>query len=231
MDTVQHLGVEQGQRFFSQALETSSEARAISEAMVEQGLRAQFDRTHVFSVFSPDSLKSVAISITPFNSKDGSSEGGLSVSEGGHAQGVIVHLDGVEITSFMHIAVSEGQVVTSEHSVEELTLPEGRVGRQAPEAHIRQFAERIGKIAAARPLVEIDVQQVRSLASIAYSSLLGDSFSKAIHTADEITALRGQNDLVSEIGLFVLFRTSGSSCCSCSCSCWGSSSCSTSYSS
>lgn len=106
-NTVQHLGIEYGQRFFAGELETASEAQAVSAAMVEQGLRPQFERTHVFNVFSPDSLKSVAISITPFNSKDGRREGGLSVSQGGHAQAVIVSIEGVELRSFTHIAVAE----------------------------------------------------------------------------------------------------------------------------
>jgi hypothetical protein len=227
MDTVQHLGVEFGQRFFQQVLESSAEARTICDAMMQQGLRPQFERTHLFNVYSPDSLKSVAISVTPFNSRDGRSEGGLSVSEGGHAQGVVVQMEGTTIRTFTHFVVSGGRAVTSEHSVEELA--KGREACRAPEEHLRRLAEGAGQVTAARPLVEIEARQVRSLASVAYNSLLGDSFSRALHTEAELAALREQSDVVAEIGLFVLFRTSGSSCCSCSCSCWGSSSCSSSY--
>jgi hypothetical protein len=227
VDTVQHLGVEDGERFLARQLETSSEAKAICAAMTERGLRPQFERTHVFSVFSPESLASVAIAITPFNSRDGSLEGGLSVSEGGHAQGVIVSIEeNVRLRSFTHFAVAQGKVVTSEHSVE--ALVEGRDSCQPPDEHIRRLAEDAGKITAAGPLIEIEARQVRSMASVAYNNLLGDSFSRAVHTEEEITQLRTQSEIVAEIGLFVLFRTSGSACCSCSCSCWGSSSCSTS---
>jgi hypothetical protein len=228
IDTVQHLGVQDGERFLARQLETSSEARAICAAMTERGLRPQYERTHVFSVFSPESLAAVAISITPFNSGDGSLEGGLSVSEGGHAQGVIVSIEEkVRLRSFTHFAVAEGEVVTSEHSME--SLAEGADSCQPPDERIRRLAEHVGKIRAARPLVEIEARQVRSMASVAYNNLLGDSFSNAVHTEEEITQLRTQGDIVAEMGLFVLFRTSGSACCSCSCSCWGSSSCSCSF--
>ena len=226
-DSVQHLGVDLGHRFFSKAYAASSEAKAISAEMAKQGLEAQSERTHLFNVFSRDSLKSLAISITPFSGKDLNYEGGLSLSQGGHAQGVIVELkNNTEIVGFTHLAVTDGKVVASKHSIKELG---GRAaGAPADDDGIKAIAEKVGKVKAAAPLLEIDTQQVRSLASISYNSLLGDSFSRSVHNEAEVTELRGNNNIVAEIGLFVLFRTSGSSCCSCSCSCWGSSSCSSS---
>jgi len=227
MDTVQHLGVEFGQRFFTQALDISSEAKAISKEMEEHGLDPQPERTHIFNVFSPQSLQSVPISITPFVSKDLSFEGGLSVSSGGHAQGVIVEMKNrTEIVGFTHIAVTGGHLVTSKHTIGELT--QGREAGRVSDSRIKAFAEKVGKVQAATPLIEIEAHQVRSLASVAYNTLLGDQFSRTVHNDAEITTLRGNTNLVAEIGLFVLFRTSGSACCSCSCSCWGSSSCSSS---
>jgi hypothetical protein len=227
-DPVQHLGVEYGHRFFASAFAQSSEAKAISEEMTRQGLEAQSERTHVFSVFSRDSLKSLAISVTPFSGKNLNYEGGLSLSEGGHAQGVIVELKNhTEIVGFTHLAVTNGKLVTSKHGIKDLS--EGRPTGSIADDHIQAVAERAGKIKTAKPLVEIDARQVRSLASISYNGLLGDSFSATVHDEREVAALRGNTSLVSEIALFVLFRTSGSSCCSCSCSCWGSSSCSSSY--
>jgi hypothetical protein len=194
--------------------------------MVDTGLEAQPERSHLFNIFSPDSLTSVAVSITPFSSRDLCTEGGLSVSAGGHAQAVIVELeDGVKITGFTHFSVVDGEVVSSHHGIEELEH-DRRQGTSTE--HIRRLAESVGKVKAAGPLIEIDARQVRSLASISYNSLLGDDFSRSVHDADEITTLRGNTSLINEIGLFVLFRVSGSSCCSCSCSCWGSSSCSSS---
>lgn len=226
-ETVQHLGVEFGDRFFAAALESSDEAKLISRQMTtEHGLQAQTERTHVFNLFSSESLKSVAVSITPFSSKDLSLEGGLSVSEGGHAQGVVVHLKGQEITGFTHLAVTGGRIVTSRHATSELSGDQ-RAGSSS-EQHIRAFAERIGKVRAAKPLIEITPRQVRSLAAVSFNNLLGDSFSKLVHSAEDIQELRGQTNIVAEIALFVLFRTQGSACCSCSCSCWGSSSCSSS---
>jgi hypothetical protein len=227
-DTVQYLGAEFGQRFFHKALESSKEAKAIYNEMVERGLQPQPERSHVFNVFSPQSLQSISISITPFSNKDVTQEGGLSVSSGGHAQGVIVDIkERTQIVGFTHFAVTGGKVVTAKHDVKELSR--GRSSSELDERRIKEFAEKVGKVKAARPLIEIEAHQVRSLASIAYNSLLGDSFSKTVHNDAEVTALRGSTNIVAEIALFVHFRTSGSSCCSCSCSCWGSSSCSSSH--
>jgi len=227
-NTVNHLGVEFGHEFFTRAHDASEEAKLISDAMHKQGLNPQAERTHVFTVYSPDSRKSIAVSITPFSSKDLKYEGGLSLSQGGHAQGVIVEMNKNEIVGFTHLAVTGGKLVSSKHSVNELA----GTGHAATvsDAHIKSFAEKVGKVKTAKPLVEVSVQQVRSLASISYNALLGDQFSKQVHAEHDITALRGMSNVVSEIALFVLFRTEGSSCCSCSCSCWGSSSCSSSYS-
>jgi hypothetical protein len=227
IETIQHLGAEFGQRFFDKALSGSSEAKAIYKEMGKHGLTPQPERSHIFNLFSPVSLKSISISITPFSSKDLSFEGGLSISEGGHAQGVIVEMrNRTEIVGFTHIAVTRGKVVTSKHQSKELLR-----GRTMVEDgdRIKAIAERVGKVKAAKPLVEIEAHQVRSLASVAYNALLSDRFSATVHSESEITTLRSQTDLVAQIGLFALFRTSGSACCSCSCSCWGSSSCSCSF--
>lgn len=227
-NTVNHLGVEFGHQFFAKAYEASDEAKLISEAMKKAGLEPQTERTHVFSVYSPDSRKSIAVSITPYSSKDLSHEGGLSMSEGGHAQGVIVEMKKTEIVGFTHLAVTGGKLVSSRHAVSEL----GGTGHTAgvSDERIKTFAHKVGKVKTAKPLVEMTVHQVRSLASISYNALLGDQFSKQVHSEGEITTLRGSSSVVAEIALFVLFRTEGSACCSCSCSCWGSSSCSSSYS-
>lgn len=223
-DTVQHLGVDFGDRFYTGAFERSEEAKAIAREMTEQGLRPQPERTHVFNIFSPDSLKSVAVSITPYTGRKLEREGGLSISQGGHAQGVIVELKGEEIVGFTHYAVTGGRVVSSRHTVAELAG--GSTAGTLSDQHIRAFAERIGKVRAAQPLIEIEPRQVRMLANVGFNELVADDSSSAVHSAAEISALRGQTNIVAEISLYVLFRTQGSACCSCSCSCWGCSSCS-----
>lgn len=236
LDSVQHLGVEYGHRLLSRVLEESEEARALYDELLNAGLEPQPERTHLFNVFSAESLRSLLITITPFVTKDLRQEAGLSVSVGGHAQAVVVDVDDrTRITEFTHLAVSDDGVVASRHSVEELRgMGEkagggARPGGPAGDDQVRAVAEQAGMVRARRPLVEIDARQVRSLASVSYSSLLADSFSQSVHDEREITALRESTNVVAEIGLFALFRTSGSSCCSCSCSCWGSSSCSSSY--
>ena len=226
-ETVHHLDVAHGQRFFAKVFTISEEAKQISAEMVRAGLQPQSERTQLFNVFSPDDLKGLSISITPYSSHDLSREGGLSMSEGGHAQGVIVELKGAQIVSFTHLAVTGGRVVSSHHTIAELQAD--RIS-EASFDHIRTFAERVGRVRSARPLIEIQPPQAQTLATVSYNALLGDQFAKTVHSIAEINALRGSSNLVGEIALFVLFRTQGSSCCSCSCSCWGSSSCSSSYS-
>jgi hypothetical protein len=225
-DTVYHLDVDYGQRFFAKAFTISDEAKAISAEMTKVGLQPQTERTHLFNLFSPDDLKPLTISITPYSSHDLSREGGLSISQGGHAQGVIVEMRGTEVVAFTHLAVSSGQVVSTRHTTAELTAASG--ADPLTDDHIQRFAERIGKVQAAKPLIEIQPQQARTLATVSYNALLNDQFSRQVHSPTEINVLRGQSKIVAEIALFVMFRTQGSNCCSCSCSCWGSSSCSSS---
>lgn len=228
-DTVCHLGAEKGERFLVKVLDESTEAQLIYKAMTAQGLEPQPERTHLFSLYSSDSMKSIAVSITPLATGDLSREGGLSISQGGHAQGVVVDMsEGREIVGFTHFAVSGEEVLESHHDVKELR-PDREEIRGDTTAFVREVAERVGKIKTAHPLVEIETRQVRSLAAVSYNSLLGDDFSQTVHGRDDIMALRRNTSVVAEIGLFVLFRTQGSACCSCSCSCWGSSSCSCSY--
>jgi hypothetical protein len=64
-------------------------------------------------------------------------------------------------------------------------------------------------------------RRLSSMVTVSFNGLLGDEFSKTVHSAEQIVELRGQTNIVAEIALFVLFRTQGSACCSCSCSCWG----------
>jgi hypothetical protein len=225
-EMVHHLDTEHGQRFFAKAFTVSDEAKAISMEMQKGGLRPQLERTHLFNVFSPDDLRSLVISITPFSSEDLSREGGLSISDGGHAQGVIVEMKGTDIVAFTHLAVSGGQLVSTRHATAEL---EGSRTGGLTDDHVKAFAERIGKVRAAKSLIEITPAQVRTLATVSYNALLSDNLAHAVHSTSEIVSLRGNSHIVAEIALFVLFRTQGSSCCSCSCSCWGSSSCSSSY--
>lgn len=228
-DSVCFLGSDQGQRFFSSVVRGSREAQELQKALLDEGLEPQPERTQLFSLFSTDSLASIAVSVTPFTSKDFEREGGLSMSQGGHAQAVVVDIrDRTEIVGFTHYAVAGGEVVTSQHGIHEL-YPDGDRRGHGDEDYIRRLAEETGKVRSAQSLVEVDTRQVRSLASLSYNNLLSDDFSRSVHDEREVLALRAGTNVVAEIGLFVLFRTSGSSCCSCSCSCWGSSSCSSSY--
>jgi len=228
IDTVAALGPDPGYRFFQKALRASVEGQLLYDELVRQGLEPQPERSQMFSTFSNDSLQSIAISVTPFTSGDQTREGGLSLSQGGHAQAVIVDIaDRTRITGFTHLAVADGQVTFSQHDVGELRV--GGPTMAAADDHLMAMAEQAGRVRAARPLVEIDARQVRSLASVSYNRLLDDQFSRSVHDEQEISVLRASTGVINEIGLFVLFRTSGSACCSCSCSCWGSSSCSCSY--
>jgi hypothetical protein len=216
--TVSHLGSEYGLEFLEGEREQGGEFAVLYQALEERGLMPQPERAHLFSVYSPESRQSIAIAIMPFSSRDQTMEGGLSTARG-HSQAVIVHLeDRVDIRGFETLAVVNGQLEQSKFDAYELR-----------ERGARRIAERHGKVKAAQHLIEITPYQAKSMATTAYNSLLSDNFSRSVHSREEIMALRANTNIVSEIAAMVLFRTSGSACCSCSCSCWGSSSCSCSY--
>jgi len=229
-ETVQSLGPNRGHQFFTKVLSRSLEAQLLHERLRAEGLEPQPQRTQVFNLFSDMSLQSIAVGVTPYSDPDQQREGGMSSSQGGHAQAVIVKLaDRSRITGFTHLAVLDGQVTASEHDVGEVLGGPGMLDSAEDDAFVEAVALQTGKVRAALPLVEIDTRQVRSLASISFSKLLDDDFSRSVHDESEIRDLRGNARAVNAIGAFVLFRTQGSACCSCSCSCWGSSSCSCSY--
>src|SRR6185503_19554609 len=105
----------------------------------------QPERSHVFNIFSPQSLQSVPVSITPFSGKKQRYEGGLSVSAGGHAQGVIVEMkERTEIVNFTHFAVTGGKVVISKHNVNELSR--GGATHVVTDRRIKALAEKVGKV-------------------------------------------------------------------------------------
>lgn len=216
--SVNHLGVEYGYEFFEKTIELSEEGKAIQAAMENLGLMAQPERSHVFTVFSPDDLRAIAIAVTPFSSDDRKLEGSLSISEGGHAQGVVVEMDGQKVVGFTHFAMEDGQLRSDQYRADQLMTTKART-----------LASEAGKIKSARPLVELNVRHVVSISSVTFSSLLTDDFARSVYSQEEIKGLRSNARIVSEISRFVLLRTSGSSCCSCSTSCWGSCSSSSSY--
>ena len=218
-ESINQIGVEHGEAFFQAAMEASDEGRKIQGAMEKMGLRPQAERTQVFTVYSADSHKAIAISVTPFSSDDLSMEGGLSVSQGGHSQGVVVEMASkTRLVGFTHLAIADGEVRSERFDTKRLQS-----------SRAKGLANEAGKIKTARPLVELTVREVASISSLSFNTLLNDSFARQVHSKSEIAALRGNTTIVSEISRFVLLRTSGSACCSCSTSCWGSCSSSCSY--
>jgi hypothetical protein len=217
-NTVNHLGVEFGHEFFDRSMEGSEEGRAIQEAMEGLGLYAQPERTHVFSVFSQVSNKAIAVCVTPFSGEDRSLEGGLSVSEGGHAQGVVVELKEARLVAFTHFALEGGSLRAERFEAEQLR-----------KLNARGLSREAGMVKSAQPLVELNLRQVVSMSSLTFSNLLTDDFAQSVYSKEEVRDLRANGPIVSDISRFILLRTSGSSCCSCSTSCWGS--CSSSCSS
>lgn len=217
-NSVNYLGVEYGEHFLKKAMEQSKEGQALEKSLNEMGLYAQSERSHVFNVFSPDDLRSIAICITPFSGEDRSREGGLSISEGGHSQAVVVEMRDNKLVGFTHLAL-EGGSLRSEHFDAQQLLKVGA----------KRLSAEAGKVKSAKHLIELNARQTTSLSSVAFNSLLSDDFARSTYSSKEIAELRTNNRIVSEISRFVLLRTSGSACCSCSTSCWGSCSSSCSY--
>jgi hypothetical protein len=156
----------------------------------------------------------------PFASEDLNKAGGLSVSQGGHAKGVIVQLKArTKMVEFHTLDVDRGKVRTRKYKVSQL-VRQGAKG----------MAKKVAKIKSRKPLVELSVQQVRSIASLVYSGLMTDESARTVHSPDEAITLRANDQIVSEIGAFVLMCSAASpGGCSCSSSCWACSSCSCSW--
>jgi len=63
MHTAHYLGADLGSKFFYEVTELSDEAKLLSRAMSKYKLRAQPERSQLFSVYSPQSKAAIAISI------------------------------------------------------------------------------------------------------------------------------------------------------------------------
>jgi hypothetical protein len=218
--TVCLLDIEHGLPFIEKTLELSKEGQAIHKAMEELGLMPMHERARIFTVYSPGSSAAFAIGIIPFTSKDLTTMGGLSISQGGHAKGVVVHMEKrTELTGFTTLDVVNGEVKPQKFSA-----------RQLKEQGAKRLATEAGTIRSEKPLLDLSVRQVRSITDLAYGSLLTDESSRSVHPAKEVRALRGNTKIVSDISQFVLLRSASSpGGCSCSSSCWGCSSCSCSW--
>jgi hypothetical protein len=141
------------------ALETPlkvGSAPQLEAALKQSGLRPMPERGHLFSVYSPESKASIPIGVVPFVSDSGHTYGGLSVSSGGHAKAVIVHLTNrTTITSFEMLDIVSGTLQRQTHSAADLN------------AHgVAALVAKAGKVKSAKPYIELKASQIRSVTDL-----------------------------------------------------------------
>lgn len=219
--TVFQLDADDAAAFIEKQLEASETAQALSRALQDEGLTPNVQRSQLYGIYSRESRKSLSVGILPFVTEDLSAHGAISVSEGGFARAVVVHVQSrTDLTEFISLDYYEGELHRQTFSKDELTA-EG----------VEAVVERLDMLNSPQPLVELSGRQVSLVAHLAFTTLHRDEFSRQVYGADDLLAISKQAPSVSDAAMVMLMTTGASHTgCSCSSSCYGCSSCSCSWS-
>lgn len=203
-ETIQQLGSEYTWGFFEEALERSNGAKAIWGELEARGFAPMREEGRLVSVYSPDSKQALAIGLIPFLSEDGKRSAGLSVSQGGFAKAVSVEAEGEAATRFTTYDFFRGDLRVDDFDADRLV----NLGTE-------RFAAESKPRRAEKPLVELSVEQARSITQLVYGGPTAAEYPNA-KLAFEISALI-QLQTVGSPGCSSC-STCGC-CCSCCCSC------------
>jgi hypothetical protein len=219
--TVFQMDADDAVAFIEKQLEVSEAARALFQALQDDGLTPNVQRSQLFGIYSRESRKSLSVGILPFITEDLVAHGAISVSEGGFARAVIVNVEGrTNLTEFVSVDYYEGELLRQTFSKDDLTA-EG----------VEAVAQRLGILNSPHPLVELSGRQVNLVAHLAFTTLHRDEFSRQVYGADDLLAISKQAPSVSDAAMVMMMSTGVSHTgCSCSSSCYGCSSCSCSWS-
>jgi hypothetical protein len=198
-------------------------AKEIDREMRKRGLLPMAARARAYSPFSKSRASLKLVAIVPYNSTDADSDcvGGVGLSEGEPASGVVVDMRAGLIETVTTIDFIGGKIVERKISARELA-------QQGP----RRFPED-EKFKRESLTPDIPVDTSTGMAADAFKVLLFDDHSSMVHSQADIRKMIHQAPLVSAIAelqyvrLQGLAMSPGESCCCCCCCCWGScSSCS-----
>lgn len=219
--SIKALPVEHAQLVARRALGEARGATEITQGLAKRGLLRGTDRARAFTAFSHTLANTKTITVVPFSHADKNSTqvGGMGLSDGQPANGVVVELDGTKVVRFTTLDFIEGKYSEKDFEVADLVS-------QGPEAHVEDVER--GAVA---PHLTVDAST--SIATSAFRVLVSDEHSMAVHTPAEVADFMHQLPVVSMIAELQYSRLRGlaaspdTSCCSCCCCCWGScSSCS-----
>lgn len=213
--SIKALPVEHAQLVARRALGEARGAPEISQGLAARGLVRGIDRARAFTAFSHTLANTKTITVVPFSSSDKNSPhvGGLGLSDGQPANGVVVELDGTKVVSFTTLDFMEGKYSEKTFQVADLVS-------KGTDAHVEELAR--GAVA---PHLTVDAST--SIATGAFRVLVSDEHSLAVHSAAEVADFMHQLPIVGMIAELQYSRLRGLaaspdvSCCSCCCCCWG----------
>jgi hypothetical protein len=191
----------------------------VDAAMKKRGLVGMIERARGYAPFSKVLARPKTVTIIPYSSSDPNAKlvGGVGISDGEPASGIVVELDGAKVVRFTSLDFFSGKLVERDLSAAELEA--NGPARMVDEAK-RETIE-----------PDLPVGTATALASDAFKSLLFDNYSATVHSEAQLREMFHAAPLVTAIAELQHMRhlglpTASSCCCCCSC-CWGScSSCS-----
>jgi hypothetical protein len=193
-DTICPVGSEYTTGFFEEALKRSEGGQAIWKELEGRGFAPMREEGRLVNFYSPDDKQSLAIGLIPFISEDRTSSAGLSLSQGGFAKAVSVETEGRAATRFTTYDFFRGKVRVDDYEAERLL-----------DLGAERFSEETEQRRAEKPLVELSVEQARSITQLVYGGPTAGEYPNA--------------KLAVEIGALVQLQTVGSPGCSCSSTC------------
>lgn len=219
---IRPLTREEAQTLARRFLESSRGSSEIERALREHSLIPMVSRAVGFAPYSRNLNRSkglVIVPCTPIN-PDSTIVGGIGLSEGEPASGVVVHLQKMQVVGFTTYDMMGGKLVPREFTTKQLVAQGHRAFTETE--YPREKEPR-----------DLTIDTSASIATDAYKVLLFDEQSTMVHSATDLRALAHNTPIVSAIAelqytrLEGLTSSPGTSCCSCCCCCWGScSSCS-----
>lgn len=201
---------------------TSLGATEIDQYMRSQGLVPMINRSRAYSPVSATKRLPKHVGIIPYTPThpDSTVVGGIGMSDGEPASGIIVHLKGNAIATITTVDFLGGNLITKNIDAHDLLLsgPKKFVEPGWKRGHLPR---------------DLNHEHSSSIASDAFHGLLFDQHSTLVHTPADMKDLVHLTPVVTAIAELQYMRLEGAifspdvSCCSCCCCCWGScSSCS-----
>jgi hypothetical protein len=191
----------------------------VDKAMRSRGLHPDAGRALAYSVFSRKLSRPKFVCVIPYTSHDSKSDlvGGVGFAQDQGASGVVVKMQGTEISSFVTLELNHGKPIEREVTASQLSR--GSLEELAREPAYEKTRDR-------DHVPEVDIEDSAAIAEHSFGVLVTDEHSSMAHSPAQISSLLGNSAIVRSIAQLQHMRLSGvhmdvNACCStCSC-CWG----------